>query len=248
MPPEVDNEDVKTEETQNQETSPEAVTDETETKTEETQTEEESRTIPYAVFKERNEKLRETEKKLKEMDLAREQAVNTTAQQYQTYYESEIAKLQRQHDEQSKKNEETYEEPYETGNPFNEQVGKLNDQIEKMSKRLEDLSSKEESRYLQGEMKNLQATYPEMDKEHVLAIKKMNPTLSLDECAEKSHAHFDSKVKTRYEKMIETKKAAAKKPIFSEEGMLTINSDDTPKTFSEAQKQLMDWAQTEEGI
>ncbi len=239
-----DKKDVKTEETQNQDTSPDSAKEKVDTeKVDETTVDEtipeESRTIPYAVFKERNEKLREAERKITEMAKEKEDAVNAAGEQYQTYYEGEIAKIQR-------KQAEPEPEPYEVDIPVknDEEITKLNDQISNMAARLDSLTEKEESRYLTSELKKLQAVYPEMDKEHVLAVKKSKKDdWDLDECAEYSHKHFEKEIKTRYDKMMETKKEAAKTPIFTEEGKINIKPEEKPKSWKEATDRLYEWAE-----
>lgn len=189
----------------------------------------EDRAVPYARFKEVIDTKKTLEKKLKETESLVEQKVNETARQYQAYYESELAKLQRQQ-----------QDIYATETPQSApESDVLKREIEMLKSTLNDVIVDREQTKIQTQINQLREVYPELDDEHVLAIKKLNPSMDLQEIAEHSHNKFSNLVKTRFNKMIEKKKEDAKKTVLVSDGKLVLKPEEKPKTLKDAKKMYL---------
>jgi hypothetical protein len=195
--------------------------------------ESESRSIPYSRFKEVNDTKKDLEKRLKQMETTIEQRASDVARQYQTYYESEIAKLQRVKSEEVN----PYLEPEPT-QVFNEKFGGVSKEVDILKNELHALKSERELEKLNTQISKLKEIYPSLDEEHVLAIKKICPDKDISECAELSHTKFENEIKSRWSKLVEQKKQAAKKPVFETDGRINLKPEEKPKSFRDASKAL----------
>lgn len=223
-----------------QESSPEAVKEPTETpKAEKAKDEGSDRAIPYERFKEKVSEVKDLKKQLEKLAVEKEQYAGEVAKQYQTYYESEMAKLKRTYEQ----NDISYVDPsVSVAKQYDTRVDTINTEVANLRKTVERLHNEAESYKLQSQVKDLKNVFPEMDEEHVYAIKKLKPDWDLEECAEYSHKHFENIVKAKYEKMLESKKQAAKKPIFGDGGKINIKPEDRPKTMKDARAKMMAYA------
>jgi hypothetical protein len=200
---------------------------------------EDKKTIPYAVFKERNDALREAQRKLKKLETDIESKINDavykTAQQHRDYYEQEIAKVRAA----QQQDQDIY------GNENNARYENL---ITDLKKELTSLKSevgtfKEQSHndYLKRQINDFKQIYPNLEVQHVLAMKKFNPDKTLEECAEDSHNHFTSHAKSVFERMVDQKKQAAKKIVVGAEKPFTLKPSERPKTLKEAKQKLAEY-------
>lgn len=193
---------------------------------------ENKREIPYAVFKERNDKLRETERQLKqlgtEQQLVIDKAVKSRDREWRDYIQDKQVL--------DKKETDSYEE-YEddTSARQNEQkISKLEATIQDLKGGFSKLSQETETRELKRQITQLKDIYPSMDEEHVYAVKKMKPELSLDEAAQYSHEKFSTYTKALFDKMMDQKKEAAKAKVSGPEVIASLKPEDRPKTLEEA--------------
>lgn len=193
----------------------------------------ENRNIPYSRFKEKAAEARELKKQIDKLMADKDEAVRKTAQQYQTYYESEIAKLQRT------QQQDPYYEPEEETN----KLSPLLEEINMLKSSLSEFKVERENERILSQVKTLKSVYPELEEEHVLVVKKTKPNWSIEECAEYSHKYFEDKVKGKFSTMMAKKKEAAKKPIMGADGKLNIEPNERPKTFQDAKKRMMEYAQ-----
>jgi hypothetical protein len=190
------------------------------------------RPIPYARFKEKVTEVKDLKKQVEKVAAEKEQYAAQVAQQYQTYYESEIAKLKR-NIEASQQYTPDYTAPVQ-----DERVGAIGQELTALRQDLARMKEEAEINKLQNQVGNLKPIYPEMDEEHVFAIKKLKPDWSLDECAEYSHKHFEGKINSRVRDMIEKKKEAAKRPVFGDGSKINLKPEERPKNFKDARKSL----------
>ena len=193
----------------------------------------ENRNIPYSRFKEKAAEAKELKKQIDKLMADKDEAVRKTAQQYQTYYESEIAKLQRT------QQQDPYYEPEEETN----KLSPLLEEINMLKSSLSEFKVERENERILSQVKTLKSVYPELEEEHVLVVKKTKPNWSIEECAEYSHKYFEDKVKGKFSTMMAKKKEAAKKPIMGADGKLNIEPNERPKTFQDAKKRMMEYAQ-----
>jgi len=220
-----------------QESSPESVKEPTDTS--KPKEEGSDRAIPYERFKEKVSEVKDLKKQIEKLAVEKEQYAGEVAKQYQTYYESEMAKLKRTYEQ----NDISYVDPSVTvAKQYDSRVDTINTEITNLRKTVERLHNEAENSKLQSQVEKLKSSFPEMDEEHVYAIKKLKPDWDLEECAEYSHKHFENAMKTRYEKMLESKKQAAKKPIFGDGGKINIKPEDRPKTMKDARAKMMAYA------
>ena len=206
------------------------------------------RTIPYTRFKEKVGEVNELKEMIETLKAEKQAAVEKTAADYQTYYEGEMARVLRQKGTEENDYSDLYQEEPKRPAIDETVLNPLKEEIETLRKELTGLKSESETRRLKTQIKSLKEVYPELDEEHVLVVKKMKPKMSLDECAEYSHKYFSGLVKSKFDRMMEKKKEAARKPIVTAEGRLNIPSDKKPKTFAEAKKAMLEYArQLEKG-
>lgn len=204
----------------------------TESSTEEEVFEGENRSIPYARFKEKAAEAKELKRTIEALKAEKESAVNDTAVKWQSYYEGELARLQRAQAEDVS----IYDEPVE------DKTAPLLKMIDDLKGKVSLIESQRETEGLKTQIASLKTIYPELEDEHVFVVKKTKPNWSLEECAEYSHKYFEDKMKSKYTAMMAKKKEAAKKPIFTDEGKLNIPAADKPKTFKDAKARMIEYA------
>jgi hypothetical protein len=196
---------------------------------------ENKRTIPYARFKEMVDTKKDLEKKVKQMEQMVNDKVNETARQYQTYYEGELAKI----------NRAIQADPYaaqpEENNVYNKDIGSLNEQLTSLKSTIESLRIESETNKLNTQIGKLKDVYPMLDEEHVYAVKKLKPDWSLEECAEYSHQKWDGKIKEKVNRIMEQKKEAAKKPVLVAGEKFVLKPEEKPKSLKDAKKKYMDF-------
>jgi len=197
------------------------------------------RPIPYARFKEKVLEVKDLKKAIEKLASEKEQYGQQIAQQYQTYYESELAKSKRMADEQSYN---AYEAPVE-----DKRVGEISNELSSLKSHIQRLQEEAEQNKIKSQVNGLSSVFPEMDEEHVFAIKRLKPDWSLEECAEYSHKHFNDKISSRVKEMIEKKKEAARKPIFGDGGKFNLKPEERPKDLKEANKKLIQYMASFEG-
>jgi len=193
------------------------------------------RTIPYSRFKEMVDTKKDLEKKVKQMEAMVNEKVNETARQYQTYYEGELAKINR-----------SLQNPYEASTTeeadvYTGKISELTEQLNGLKGTIEHLRTESETAKLNSNIVKLKDVYPMLDEEHVYAVKKMKPDWSLEECAEYSHQKWDSKIKGKVTEILEKKKEAAKKPVLVAGERLVLKPEDRPKNMSEARKKYFEF-------
>lgn len=194
-----------------------------------------NRSIPYSRFKEVLDAKKEQERKVKELEKVYNDKLVNTQREIQTYYETELAKMQR-----------LAQDPYATvsePDPTETKFGSVNQELTILKTELERLKNESETQKINGEINKLKSVYPDMDDEHVFAVKKMKPDWTLEECAEYSHSKYGNLVKTRLNKLIEAKKEAAKKQVLVSDGKISLTPEQKPKTKEEARKAYMNYMQ-----
>jgi hypothetical protein len=197
----------------------------------------EERSIPYARFKEKVSEARELKRMIDKLNAEKDSAIRETAQKYQTYYESEISKMQRA------KEESSYDYDLDAKPEIDTKLNPLLDEIRTLKREISEIKSKGETEGLVSQIQKLKSVYPELDDEHVLVVKKTKPDWSIEECAEYSHKYFEDRVKGKFNRMMEKKKEAAKKPIIGADGKLNIPSGEKPKSFADARKRMIEYAE-----
>lgn len=211
-------------------------------KTEETKDifeDENKRTIPYSRFKEMVDTKKGLEKQVKQMEKLVEDKVNETARQYQTYYEAELAKINRTL--QSNDSLMT-----EESNPYDGKISELTSQLTNLRSTIENLRSESEVTKFNNEVSKLKDVYPMLDEEHVMAVKKIKPDWSLEECAEYSHVKWDGKIKGKVNEILEKKKEAAKKPVFVSGDKFVLKPEEKPRNLKDAKKKYMEFMKNRE--
>jgi len=207
------------------------------------------RAIPYSRFKEKVDQVKDLEKQINKIRTESEASTAKTRAEMQSYYESEIARIQR--DLSAKSNEDTFdsylhdEDTSKISKAYDSKVSGLLQEINELKSTVKDLATTRETEVLRGQVTKLKDVYPSMDEEHVYAIKKIKPDWSLEECAEYSHNKWEEKLQSKFTKMMEEKKQAAKKPVFGPDGKLNIKPNERPKSISEAKKMMLQWAEQE---
>jgi hypothetical protein len=200
------------------------------------------RDIPYAVFKQRNEKLRETEKKLKQMEANLEKKIaereTLVGTQYKNYYEGEIAKLQSQ--KQNDYEDYDYSEVDDSTRKYQEHISQLENKLSSLEGSISKINEVNADRDLKAKVSGLKELYPSMVPEVVFAMHKLQPGSSLDELAQFSHETIENQVKSKYESLIERKKEAAKKKIVGPETMSSFKPKDKPKNLRDAHDQVLE--------
>jgi hypothetical protein len=195
--------------------------------------------IPYAVFKERNEKLRETERKLKTMEKDIEKKINEavakTSEQHRAYYEQQMMLLKQQQQQTIN--------PYDYTDPAQKQAAEYQDYVKTLESKVSQLEGKfshldagVKERELKTQITQLKQIYPMMEEEHVLALAKLKPEYDIEEIAQHSHNKFSEYTKNLYNTMIEQKKQAAKVKVSGVETRAPFKIENRPKTFKDARK------------
>jgi hypothetical protein len=122
----------------------------------------------------------------------------------------------------------------------NKDVDTLKGEVEALRNQLKAVSEFTEKNALTQEMKQLKTSFPAMNNEHVLAIKKLRPDLALDECAKHSHDMFLSHAKETYQSMLEKKKADAEtKKVTGPERIRNLKPGEAPKDLDKAKELMM---------
>lgn len=192
---------------------------------------EKDRQIPYKVFKERNDKLRQTERELKEMQAKFEDKLAQEREAIKSKYESEYSTKLYGQDSYSQ-----YETPKE-----DPKVSKLEQQIESLRNTIRDLDEGVKHRDLKSQMKELKSLYPHMAEEHVLSLASARKDLSLDQCAEHSHNYFVKNADKVYKQMLEEKKRAAEKKVVTKEQPLSLKPEEKPKDLKSARAKMEEY-------
>jgi len=112
-------------------------------------------------------------------------------------------------------------------------------QIKAMKDELGGLKAAHSQASLRNELSTLKSAYPELIEEHVLALKKYKPDLTLDEAAELSHTMVQSRVRNAVSKILEEKKKQQQQQpkLTGVESVLKFKGE-RPKTIGEATKVL----------
>lgn len=185
--------------------------------------------IPYARFKEVNSKKKEAEKELNvlknDMQSQVDDAVYRRELELRREYEDRLTNMQ-------STNDDSYDD-YESGESAD--IKALKQEVSELQKTVKDNVSDLERDKLQRNIKSLKKEYPALQEEHVMAIAKIRPKWSWEECAEYSHKIMKTHVNNIYTDMVEQKKVAAKKKVtLGAEGLRNMKPEDKPKTFAEA--------------
>jgi hypothetical protein len=186
------------------------------------------RDIPYSRFKEVNSKKKEAERELKhlqaDMDSRVQDAVYKKELQLRREYENRLAA-------QDTTNDYGYDN-YESSDSA--EVRALKAEVESLKKTVGDATNEIEKDKLKRELKSLKKEYPALQEEHVMAVAKIRPNWSWEECAEYSHQKMAAHVKNQYESMVANKKEAAKRKPLGAEGIRNMKPEERPKSFQEA--------------
>lgn len=200
------------------------------------------KTVPYKVFSERNKKLRDAEKKIKNSD--KEFATRLQKREAELYAEFQYnnQKAQPKEDEYADMFEDDVTKvtkQYET--KISNLEGKLNQVVEKLT----GIEQGNQDKSLKRKITSLKEIYPNLDEEHVYAIKKINPDYDIEECAEYSHKKWESKVQGMYKKLINEKKEAAKQRVNTEDSISSFAVKKKPGSSAEAADMVREYlAQT----
>ena len=192
------------------------------------------RKIPYSRFKEKVEEANTLKEQIESIKTEVTRQIEERDKQWKTYYEAEIAAMQRQNQNQEVYDDYTFDAPQ---TKYDDTIKQLQEQLQSVTGKLTKFEEVEQNRTLKSEMGRLKEIYPQAADEHVLAMKKLNPTWSLEKCAERSHQYFEDNIRSRYDAMMEAKKEAAKAPILRE-GRITIKPEERPKNMREAKALL----------
>lgn len=196
----------------------------------------EKKTVPYTVFKERNAKLREAERKLKTIDSDVQRRVQDEVyrreMELRRHYESRLA------GQSQDVNDFTYGD--ETAAPSKE-VELMRREIQTLKQGLNEVSTASEQDRIRREVTTLKHEFPALDEEHVYAIKRARPEWSWEECAEHSHNKFKTHLETKWKELVEKKKVASTKKVVGAEGLRNLKPEDRPKTWADARKKMADY-------
>lgn len=200
------------------------------------------RNIPYGRFKEVNGKYRDTLKELKE---------------YKENFDAKVqAEIEAREIEMKKANEfslfspskkDEFDDPYdylkEDNKPdpkislLESQLNRIADENRKLKQEFERQSQDTQKRLINNELDKLGEIYPAMEREHVLAVSRVNKDWTLEECAEYSHKRFEARAHKYYEDMVQKKKDAAKSRVMGQ-GRTPMKAEDRPKNWDDARKKL----------
>jgi len=193
-----------------------------------------NRNIPYARFKDVNDKRKEMERELKtlksQMDHKVQDEVYRKEMELRRAYEDRLAA------QQTGGNDFGYDDQETVGS--NREIESLKAELSELKKTFTDVSTDYERQRIKGEVASLKDVYPELDEEHVYAMKRAKPEWTWEDCAEYSHNKFSKMVESRFKNMIEKKKADAKKKVLGSEGLRNIKPEDKPKSWAEARKKV----------
>lgn len=201
---------------------------------------ESERSIPYKVFKERNSKLRETERELKKLKSDLDKRVQDEL------YKKEMD-IRREYEAKFGQKEAASKEDYLNLDDYaldtikaDPKLQKLEAYIQKLEEKVTAVSTKTEREEIRRAVDDLTHEYPALDREHVYALKRARPEWSWQECAEYSHEHFSKHLEGKWKEMIEKKKMASKKKLSGSEGLKAMKPEDRPKSFADARKKIND--------
>jgi len=229
-------EDVKTEVTETSAETKEDVKTESSTETKEDEFDfesDENRNIPYARFKKVNDKRKDVERKLKtfeaQMDVKVQDGVYRKEMELRRDYEDRLLSANK-----TNTDDFSYDDQNSVGTT--REMDTLKQELSEIKKTLNDVSTQSERDRIKTTVSSLKDIYPELDEEHVYAMKRARPEWAWEDCAEYSHKKFSTHLQNKWKEMVENKKKAALKKVTGSEGIRNLKPEDKPKTFKEARE------------
>lgn len=188
---------------------------------------EESKKIPYARFKEKNDESKKLKERISEMESRYQEDVRLAQSQ------AEQRALDRFKREQEAESNNSLLDPWERDRRV------MESQIKSLEDKLNSVSSKSSERELKSEMKDLLTRYPDADEIEVLVRARANPRADLEELAAESHTRSNEKVELKLRALLEKKKAKAKSSVPTRENLgIKLKDSERPKTVKEANSLL----------
>jgi len=219
--------DVKVSESSPEENDSPKAEDSSDDITEEDLKELEQKPIPYARFKEVNEKGKQMARMLEDTKTKYEEQMKMLANQY----EARLAAVSTQKDE----------DPYEYEDETTKQVRGLTDTISQLQGEIKSLKNNQKRQSVSAELDSLAKKYPNADKLAVQGWNVVLPDASLEELMAKSHDDNTNMVKNQITQIINRKKEKAKNPLPTSTTRIKLKADERPKTFSEATRMARKW-------
>jgi len=189
--------------------------------------------IPYSRFKEVNDKGKAAQAELDDLKASMNDQVNEAVKM--KMLEDKLLNTE----EAPVDDYSQYLDPDNNSAQTKAEVSELKAQIAQLTNQVQEVSAFAEQKALDQDLKVLKKEFPAMNTEHVLAIKKMKPNVSLEEIAKYSNDTFNNHAKETYQAMLEKKKSdAEKKKTVGVERIRNITADEKPKDIKDA-KALM---------
>lgn len=186
---------------------------------------EQLKSIPYARFKEVNEKAKSLESQLKDFDKKYQDDLRRAVE------DAELRVTARLED-QKQDTELDNLDPYERSDK------RLEKEMASLRSELSDIKAKNSHQRLQAELDRLEKKYPKADTLAVLGWAKSQPQVDIEELMEKSHSRNVDYVEKEIRAILEQKKLKAKTAIPTRESGIKIKDTDRPHTVKEANSLL----------
>jgi hypothetical protein len=177
--------------------------------------------IPYARFKEVNEKGKALARQLEDTKTSYEQQMKMLANQYE-------AKLAAQ---ANVKVDDPYED-YE--DETTKTIRTLQSTIQNLQGEISGLKTTQKKQTVKAQIESLKTKYPEADPLAVQGWNVVLPEASLEELMAKSHEDNSKRVKTKLTEIINRKKEKSKNPVPTGRPRIQLKEDEKPKTFRDA--------------
>lgn len=188
----------------------------------------EEKPIPYKVFKEKNAKLRDTERELKALKGTVERQVQDELMRRESQLRRE---MEARYAPQAKQ-----EDDFQYVAPELSEIKALREELGSVKRELSEVSTSTQRKEIQETIEALKHEYPRLEMEHVIAVKKLRPEMSWEQVAEYSHNKFHSHVDSQWKALVESKKQAATKKVVGPEGLRNLKPGERPKNWQEAAK------------
>lgn len=186
--------------------------------------------IPYQRFREINEKKKELESQI--ANLQREFKQKLTR-------EIENAEARAAAKYGSKKDDESIMDL----EPWEKKIHSLNETLRKLESKVDSVSHDSQRAQLDSEISRLEAKYPDADVVSVLARKRLTPSEQLEELMERSHRSFGEKLEKKVRDMIEAKKKKSSTAIAPLRQLgISFEGEKKPETLKDAYKAIKKYA------
>jgi hypothetical protein len=190
----------------------------------------EEQKVPYNRFKSVNEKKKELESRIAEL----EQNQNATLQSTIAQYEAKLQAVQ------GKSREDDFGIVYED-EPVDGRTKQLEQEVQELKGRLNEVSEDYKKTQTQTKLEKLQGKYPEADSMAVLGWNKVLPSADLEELMEKSHRDNMARKEQAIKDLIAKKKAKARQVVPVNNLGIKLKEEDRPKSLKESSRLLKEY-------